>query len=78
MRSILVTIALIISTLLFAPTANAQPGCTGPTTPGPVGPITTVWCLPPVPTGQHMRCEWKFFFNACDWRWEDNSIAPAP
>ena len=34
MRSILVTIALIISTLLFAPTANAQPGCTRTNHPG--------------------------------------------
>lgn len=66
--------AALAAALLTAPTASAQP----PNCIGPPGATTTVWCGPTMPTGQHMRCQWMFLYNACDWRWDDDSPAPTP
>ena len=34
---------------------------------------------PAVPTGQHYHCEWgPYGIRPCDWRWDDNTLAPPP
>lgn len=63
--------------LLAPPRAHAYPAC-GLGVPS----VSTPWggfCdTPPDGAGRHYHCQWGAGFELCEYRWADDSPAPAP
>ncbi|MHA0286461.1 hypothetical protein ACXYX3_08400 [Mycobacterium sp. C3-094] len=85
--------AALAAAVLAAPVADAQPGFTlpgpgvcnypGTSGGGGIGPLSMQFCnYPPLLAGMHYHCQWfggaKWNSGSCNWRWPDNSVAPAP